>query len=341
MSAGSLKPHIKKVVEGHNLTREEAGLAMDLIMQGNATPSQIAALLVALHTKGESIDEITGFAEKMREHATNIYPHTPNLVDTCGTGGDHSNTFNISTVSAIVAAAAGVPIAKHGNRSISSRCGSADVLEALGVKVDLDPKKVEECIDKVGFGFIFAPNFHKAMRFAMPTRREIGISTVFNILGPLTSPASAKFQVLGVFHEDLTDIMAAVLKNLGAKEALVVHGADGLDEISISEKTKVSHLKNGTIETYFIKPEDFGILRVGKEELIGGSALENAEIAIRILQGQEKDSRKNIVLINAAAAILVGGKTGNLREGIETARKAIDSGAAWKKLEEIRKETNR
>jgi anthranilate phosphoribosyltransferase len=335
-----LKPYIKKAVERQNLTRQEAGLAMDIIMQGNATPSQIAALLVALHTKGETIDEITGFAEKMREHATNIHPHTANLVDTCGTGGDHSGTFNISTVSAIVASAAGVPIAKHGNRSISSRCGSADVLEALGIKVDLEPKKVEECIDKVSFGFIFAPNFHKAMRHAMPTRKEIGIRTVFNILGPLTNPAGAKAQVLGVFQEELTDIMAAVLKNLGTKEAIVVHGADGLDEISISEKTKVSHLKNGEIGTYFISPEDFGLPRAHKEELFGGSALENAEIAIQILQGEEKEARRNIVLINAAAAIVAGGKAKSLKEGIEIATDAIDSGRTWKKLEEIKKLTN-
>jgi anthranilate phosphoribosyltransferase len=334
-----LKTAIKKVVEGHNLTREEAGLAMDTIMQGKATPSQIAALLVALHTKVESIDEITGFAAKMREHAVNIFPQTPNLVDTCGTGGDQSHTFNISTVAAMVAAGAGTPIAKHGNRSVSSRCGSADVLEALGVKVDLEPKKVAECIDRVGLGFIYAPNFHKAMRFAMPTRKEIGISTVFNILGPLTNPARAKFQVLGVFHEDLTSIMAAVLKNLGAEQALVVHGADGLDEISICEKTKVSHLKGGKIENYFIKPEDFGILRVRPEELLGGSAEENAEIAIRILRGEEKEAKLNVVLLNAAAAIYVGGRAKDLGEGLTKAAQAVASGRAYAKLEELIKFT--
>jgi len=330
-----MKHAISKVVEGHNLTREEAALAMDDIMQGNATPSQIAALLVALHTKGESIDEITGFAEKMREHATNIFPQSKNLVDTCGTGGDHANTFNISTVSAIVAAAAGVPIAKHGNRSVSSRCGSADVLEALGVVVDLDSEKVKECIDKVGFGFIFAPNFHKAMRFAMPTRKEIGISTVFNILGPLTNPANAKAQLLGVFHEDLTEIMAKVLMNLGTKQAMIVHGNDGLDEISLVEKTRVTELNNGKIETYYIKPEDFGFLRVKKEELIGGSAEENAEIALNILDGSEKEAKRNIVLLNAGAAIYVGEKAKSIKEGILLAQEAIDSGKAKNKLTEI------
>lgn len=334
-----LKQYIKKVVEGHNLTREEAGLAMDNIMQGNATPSQIAALLVALHTKVESIEEITGFAEKMREHATKIFPRTEGLVDTCGTGGDHAGTFNISTIAAIVAAAAGVPIAKHGNRSVSSRCGSADILEALGVKVDLEPKKVEASIDQVGFGFIFAPNFHKAMRFAMPTRKEIGISTVFNILGPLTNPAGAKFQLLGVFHEELTDIMAAVLKNLGTEEAMIVHGAGGLDEISISEKTKVSHLKKGRIENYFIRPEDLGLLRAGPEEVSGGSAEENAETAIRLLRGEEKGGRLGIVLLNAAAAILVGGRAKELKDGLRAAKEALDSGAAYRKLEELIKFT--
>ncbi|MDD4179411.1 MAG: anthranilate phosphoribosyltransferase [Candidatus Margulisbacteria bacterium] len=330
-----LKQYIKKVVEGHNLTREEAAMAMDAIMQGNATPSQIAALLVALHTKGESVDEITGFAEKMREHAENIFPHRENLVDTCGTGGDHSGTFNISTVSALVAAGAGIPIAKHGNRSMSSRCGSADVLEALGVKVDLEPKKVEACINEVGIGFIFAPVFHKAMKFAGPTRKEIGISTVFNILGPLTNPAHAKAQVLGVFAPDLTEIMAEVLRNLGVKQALVVHGVDGLDEISISEKTKVSHLHDGRIDNYFLKPEDLGIHRQKKEEILGGSAQENAEIAIDILKNEEKGPKRKVVLLNAAAAIFVGGKAKDLEEGLKLAAESIDSGAANKKLEEL------
>ena len=238
-------------------------------------------------------------------------------------------------MAALVAAGAGVPIAKHGNRSITSRCGSADVLEALGVKVDIDPKKVEECIDQVGFGFIYAPNFHKAMRFAAPTRKEIGISTVFNILGPLSNPAHASAQVLGVFHQELTEIMARVLKNLGVKHAFVVHGVDGLDEISISEKTKVTELREYDINTYFIKPEDFGIVRKKREEILGGSAEENAEIAIRILRNEEKEAKREVVLINAAAAIYVGGKAKDLNEGLKLAAAAIDSGAANKKLEEL------
>ncbi|MBU0629622.1 MAG: anthranilate phosphoribosyltransferase [Candidatus Margulisbacteria bacterium] len=332
---------IKKVVDGHNLTREEAALAMDAIMRGDATPSQIAALITALHTKGESVDEITGFAEKMREHSVKIFPHSKNLVDTCGTGGDHAGTFNISTIAAFIAAGAGVAIAKHGNRSITSRCGSADLLEALGVKVDLEPKLVEECINTVGLGFIFAPNFHKAMRFAAPTRKEIGISTVFNILGPLSNPANASAQVLGVFHADLTEVMAAVLKNLGTKNALVVHGNDGLDEISVCEKSKVTELRDGGIKTYFIKPEDFGILRVGGEELRGGDPAANAEIAIRLLNNEEKGAKREIVLLNAGAAIYVGGLAKDLNEGINKAAESLDSGAAKNKLEELVKFTSK
>ncbi|OGB88909.1 anthranilate phosphoribosyltransferase [candidate division WOR-1 bacterium RIFCSPHIGHO2_01_FULL_53_15] len=328
-----LQTAIKKVVECQNLTREEAALAMDTILQGNATPSQIAALITALRMKGETADEITGLAEKMREHAVNIYPHAKDLVDTCGTGGDLSGTFNISTVAALVAAGADIPIAKHGNRSVSSRCGSADVLEALGVKIDSEPKKVEACIDAVGIGFIFAPNFHKAMRFAGPSRKEIGIRTVFNILGPLTNPARASAQVLGVFKPELTELMAEVLKNLGTKHALVVHGMDGLDEISLSEKTKVSHLKNGRIENYFIKPEDVGFKREPREAILGGSAQENAEIAIRILENQEIGPKRDVVVLNAAAAIVVGGKAKDLKEGIKLAARSIDSGAAKNKLE--------
>jgi anthranilate phosphoribosyltransferase len=330
-----IKDSIKKLVEGHDLTRQEAGLTMDTILRGDATPSQIAAFITALRMKGETIDEITGLAEKMREHAVNIFPHSKNLVDTCGTGGDLSGTFNISTVSALVAAGAGVVIAKHGNRSVSSRCGSADLLEALGVKIEIDPKQVEECINRTGIGFIFAPNFHKAMRFAMPSRKEIGIRTVFNILGPLTNPARAAAQVLGVFSRDLTETMAQVLKNLGAREALVVHGMDGLDEISVGDETRVSHLRGGKIESYFIKPEDLGIPRAPREKILGGSAAENAEIAINILKQEEKGAPRQVVLLNAAAAICVGGKAKDLKEGLKLAAQSIDSGAALKKLEEL------
>ncbi|MFC1540807.1 anthranilate phosphoribosyltransferase [Candidatus Margulisiibacteriota bacterium] len=330
-----MKDFISKLVQGKDLTRQEAGLAMDTIMQGNATPSQIAAFITALRIKGETVDEITGCAEKMREHAVNIFPRQKNLVDTCGTGGDVSGTINVSTISALVVAGAGVPVAKHGNRSVSSQCGSADVLEALGVKIDLEPKKVEDCITKVGIGFIFAPNFHRAMRFAMPSRKEIGIRTVFNILGPLTNPARATAQVLGVFDPDLTEMMATVLGNLGVKQALVVHGMDGLDEISISDKTKVSHLKDGVVDNYFIKPADLGVAKAKKEDIQGGSANENAKAALDILNGEEKGPMRNVILINAAAAIFVGGKARELTEGVKLAAKSIDTGAARQKLEEL------
>ncbi len=330
-----IKEAIKKVVECKNLTRQEAALTMDTIMKGEATPSQIAAFITALRMKGETIDEITGCAEKMREHAANIYPHQKNLVDTCGTGGDKSGTINISTISALVVAGAGVPVAKHGNRSVSSKCGSADVLEALGVKVDLEPKKVEECISKVGIGFIFAPKFHAAMKYAMPARKETGIRTVFNILGPLTNPAHATAQVLGVFNPDLTDVMANVLGNLGIKHALVVHGMDGLDEISISDRTKVSHLQNGQVQNEIIKPEDFGIKKAKLSEILGGSKEENAKIALNILKGKEKGAQRNVVLMNAAAAIYVSGKAQDLKEGFKLAAESVDSGAAYKKLEEL------
>ncbi|OGC24364.1 anthranilate phosphoribosyltransferase [candidate division WOR-1 bacterium RIFOXYB2_FULL_42_35] len=330
-----IKDAIKKIVERQDLTRQEAAETMDTIMKGEATPSQIAAFITALRMKGEAVDEITGCAEKMRQHAININPQSKNLVDTCGTGGDVSGTFNISTITALVAAGAGISIAKHGNRSVSSRCGSADLLEALGVKIDLEPNKVEQCINEVGMGFIFAPIFHQAMKFAMPTRKEIGIRTVFNILGPLTNPARANAQVLGVFHPNLTEMLAAVLGNLGVKQALVVHGMDGLDEISICDKTLVSQLKDGKVENYLIKPEDLGIKRAKREEILGGSVEENVEITYKILTGKEKGPKRDIVLVNAAAAIYVGGKSKDLKAGIKIASDSIESGAANKKLEEL------
>lgn len=330
-----IKDAIKKIVGQQDLTRQEAAATMDMIMKGEATPSQIAAFITALRMKGEAADEITGCAEKMREHAININPKNQNLVDTCGTGGDVSGTFNISTVTALVAAGAEISIAKHGNRSVSSKCGSADLLETLGVKIDLEPAKVEQCINEVGIGFIFAPIFHQAMKFAMPTRKEIGIRTVFNILGPLTNPARANAQVLGVFNPDLTEMLATVLGNLGVKEALVVHGMDGLDEISICDKTMISQLKEGKVENYLIKPEDLGIKRAKKEDILGGSAQENVAITHKILKGEEKGPKRDIVLVNAGAAIYVGGKAKDLEAGIKLAAESIDSGSANKKLEEL------
>jgi anthranilate phosphoribosyltransferase len=334
-----LKSFIKKLVERKDLTLNEAEEAAGYIMDGQATPSQIASLLTALRMKGETIDEITGFAKQMRAHAEEIHPTAEHLVDTCGTGGDASHTFNISTVSAIVAAAAGVKIAKHGNRSVSSKCGSADLLEAFGVSLDLTPKKVEECINSIGFGFIFAPAFHKAMKHAMPSRREIGIRTIFNILGPLTNPAGAEAQILGVFDEKLTEIMAEVLKRLGAKEALVVHGMDGLDEITISDRTKCTHLKNGSIRTYFIQPEDLGIQRANNAELTVHNVEESKILALSVLKADAIGARRNVVLVNSAAAIMVAGLAKDLKQGMKLAAEAIDSGRADKKLEELVKFT--
>lgn len=335
-----IKTAIKKVLAGENLTSEEAKLTMNFIMEGNATPSQISAFLIALRCKGEAIEEITGFASSMREHATKIYPKEKNLVDTCGTGGDVSGSFNISTVSAFVACGAGARVAKHGNRSVSSKCGSADLLEALGVKIDIDPKKVEECINEVGIGFIFAPKFHGAMKYAMPTRREIGVRTVFNILGPLTNPAGAKNQVLGVFSEKLTEVMATVLKNLGSQNVMVVHGLDGLDEISLSDKTKISHLKDGNIKTYTFQPEDLKIKKEKRDNIMGGSVEDNKIIALDILNGKEKGAQRAITIINAAAAILVSGLAKDLAQAKDLAERSIDTGDALAKLNKMKEFTN-
>jgi len=331
-----LKAAIVKVVDGKNLTREEASLAAGTIMRGEATPAQISALLVALRIKGETIDEITGFAEQMRAHSVHIHPHSKNLIDTCGTGGDVSHTFNISTVSALVAAGAGAKVAKHGNRSVSSKCGSADLLEAFGVKIDMAPEKVTECIDKIGFGFMFAPSFHPAMKHAAPVRREIGVRTIFNILGPLTNPAGAKLQILGVYSPKLTEVMAEVLKNLGAERALVVHGMDGLDEISMSDKTKVSELKDGKISNYFIDPQELGIKKAEKGDLVVQNVEDSKIAALEILEEHQKSPRLEIVALNAAAALYLSGLAKTIKAGIELAKESINSGAAFRKLEELR-----
>jgi anthranilate phosphoribosyltransferase len=335
-----IKDAIIKVVDNKDLTTEEASSVMGEIMRGEATPSQISCLITALRMKGETAEEVTGFASKMREHSVKINTKFGNLVDTCGTGGDFSGTFNISTVSAIVAAAAGAMVAKHGNRAASSKCGSADVLEGLGVKIDLPPEKIKRSIEEVGIGFIFAQNFHPAMKYAGPSRKEIGIRTIFNILGPLTNPAGAKYQLLGVFSEKLTELMARVLQNLGSTEVMVVHGMDGLDEITVSDRTKISHLKNGNIKTYFIEPKDFRMNRCAKEELLGGSVNDNVKITKDILKGVEKAAKRDIVLLSTAAALVVGQVVKDINEGIEKAKESIDSGKAIKKLEELIKITN-
>ncbi len=334
-----IKEAISKVVEGNCLTQDEAESAMNEIMNGESTPSQIASFITALRMKGETVDEITGCARVMREKVTRIKTNADPLVDTCGTGGDSAHTFNISTVSALVASGAGLNIAKHGNRAVSSQSGSADVLKALGVNIEADADRVSRCIDEIGIGFLFAPLLHPAMKYAIGPRREIGIRTIFNILGPLTNPAGAQVQVLGVYDPRLTELVANVLKNLGSKHVFVVHGSDGLDEITITGKTYVTELKNNQLQSYTIEPGDFGISRADKSSLIGGSAEENAKIALAILGG-EKGPKRDIVLLNAAAAIVAGGKASDIKEGIKLAEESIDSGRAMQKLDLLRKLSN-
>lgn len=330
-----LKEALAQLAEKQDLSQKQAALCLEEIMQGQSPNSQIGAFLMALRIKGETIDEITGLAQAMQKNAIKIYPKVAPLVDTCGTGGDLSRTFNISTLAAIVASAAGVKIAKHGNRAVSSCCGSADLLEALGVKVDLHPHQVENCINEIGLGFMFAPIFHPAIKHVMPTRCELGIRTVFNILGPLSNPASAQAQILGVFSRDLTQPLAKVLSNLKVKEAFVVHSLDGLDEISVSAKTQVSHLKNKKIKTFLLDPKAFKLKPCSKKQLQVKNLDESKAISLAIIEGKEKGSCRDIVLINAAAAILIGGTAKSLNEGLGRAKEAIDSGQALKKLKDL------
>jgi anthranilate phosphoribosyltransferase len=334
-----IKEAISLLIQGRNLSEEEMKRAMKDIMEGQATDAQIACFLTSLRIKGETVEEITGAAKIMSEKATRIKA-PDDTVDTCGTGGDMAHTFNISTTAALIVASCGVPVAKHGNRSVSSRSGSADVLEALGVKIDLVPEKVEKCLEATGFGFMFAPLFHPAMKHAIGPRREMGIRTVFNVLGPLTNPAEAKRQVLGVFSDDLTEKMAQVLNNIGIIHAFIVHGQDGLDEITNTDKTKVSELKDGRTDTYFITPEDLGFPRAKRDDLLGGTAEENAHITIDILNGT-KGPIRHITLMNAAAALLTGEQANSFSEAVKKASQAVDSGDALKKLEEVKVVSNR
>jgi anthranilate phosphoribosyltransferase len=326
-----IKEAIDILVSGRSLTMEQAAVVMEEIMAGEATPAQFGAFVTALRLKGETVEEIAGMARVMRERAIPVVVSEP-VVDTCGTGGDGSYSFNISTAAAFVVAGAGLKVAKHGNRSMSSVCGSADVMEALGVRIDLGAEQVQKCLEEVGIGFMFAPNFHPAMKYATAPRREIGIRTVFNILGPLTNPAGAKAQVLGVAEGSLTMKMAQVLELLGGHHALVVHGEDGLDEITLGGRTTVWELKEGIIKSYSLTPEELGFRRAARESLRGGSAQDNAELLRRVLEG-EKGPRRDIVLMNAAAAIKAGGKAETFEQGIKLAEEAIDSGKASEKLE--------
>ena len=333
-----IKEAIHMLVNNINLSESEMAECMREIMEGRASDAQIGAFLSALSMKGETVEEITGAAKIMREKATTIRA-PEGVLDTCGTGGDMSHTFNISTTVAFVVAGTGLPVAKHGNRSVSSRSGSADVLEALGVKIDLPPGKVEQCLFDTGFGFLFAPLFHPAMKYAIGPRREMGIRTIFNILGPLTNPAGAKRQILGVFADRLTERLAMVLGNLGAVHAMVVHGEDGLDEVSVTDKTKVSRWKDSEIDNFSIAPEDFGIWRTTIDHIRGGNKEDNAAITISILKG-EKSPKRDIVLMNSAVALVVGGKTEDFKDAFSIAADSIDSGMALKKLAEVKRVSN-
>jgi anthranilate phosphoribosyltransferase len=329
-----IRESIAKLAEGQKLSREEAHAAMLEIMSGEATPAQIASYITALRIRGETPEVIAGSAAAMREKFTAVRTPTDIIVDTCGTGGDGAHTFNISTCSALVAAGAGVTVAKHGNRSVSSKCGSADVLGALGVKVDATAEVMAECLKAIGIAFLFAPVLHPAMKHAIGPRREIGIRSIFNILGPLSNPAGARYGVLGVYDRDLALTLAEAAAALGAKRLFVVHGFDGLDEITTTAPTRVAEVNDGVVTTYEIKPGDFGIPTAARKDLAGGEAAENAELIRKILSG-EKGPRRDIVLLNAAAAIVAGQKAKDLKEGIAAAAKAIDSGAAKQKLEQL------
>ena len=325
---------IRDLIAGADLGRAKMRAVMEQIMSGQATDAQIGAFLVALRIKGETIDEIVGCAEAMREKATPIGTVRPDPIDTCGTGGDDSGTFNISTTSAFVASGAGLVVAKHGSRSISSQCGSADVLAALGVNVEATPEKVGECIDEVGIGFLFAVALHGAMKHAVGPRRELATRTVFNILGPLTNPAGAKRQLLGVFDGALTEALSGVLRELGSERALVVHGSDGLDEITLTGPTQVSELRDGQISTRQIHPGDFGLQTASAEALKGGDADYNARILRGILDGEEGPQR-DVVLLNSAAAMVVGGRAEDITAGLEVAQESIDSGKARQALDRL------
>ena len=336
---------IRRVVEGNHLNRSEAESVMETLMSGQATDAQIASFLTALRMKGETVEELIGFARVIRSRVSAVRPSAhvgaalsgterEMLVDTCGTGGDATGTFNISTATAFVVAGAGVRVAKHGNRSVSSLCGSADVVEALGIRIDLSPEAVGRCIDEAGIGFLYAPLLHTAMRYVMLARREIQIRTVFNLLGPLCNPAQAAAQVVGVYGEKLTEMMAQVLCALGSQRAFVVHGSDGLDEITITGESKVSEVREGKVLTYYVAPEDFGLRRAPIEEIHGGDARRNAEIIREILSGSGGPKR-DVVVLNAAAGLVAGGKARTLMEAVEIARASIDSGQAHASLERL------
>ncbi len=331
-----LKTCIQKVVEGLNLTAKEAEGAMSVIMAGEATDAQLACFVTALRMKGERAAEIAGFARAMAQKMEKVTCRKENLVDTCGTGGDGAGTFNISTTAAFVGAGCGMAIAKHGNRSVSSQCGSADVLEALGVRIDLSPRDVAHCIEEVGLGFLFAPHFHKSMKHAARPRKEMAIRTIFNLLGPLTNPAGASRQLIGVYREDLTDTLGDVLLMLGTEHAWVVYGLDGMDELTVCAKTRIVEVKKGVKRAFTLDPGELGVKTAARGSLKGGNARDNATILLNILKGKETGPMKNTALLNAAAALVVGGLAENIQTGFLLAGEAIESGRALAVLEELR-----
>lgn len=335
-----IKEAILKLAKKEDLTYDEAEKVMDEIMSGEATPVQMSAYLTALSLKGETIDEITASASGMRAHCIKLL-HDMDVLEIVGTGGDGSNSFNISTTASMVISAGGVPVAKHGNRAASSKSGAADVLEALGVKITLTPERSAEILEKIGICFLFAQNYHIAMKYVAPIRKELGIRTVFNILGPLSNPAGANMELMGVYDEALVVPLAQVMANLGVTRGMVVFGQDKLDEISMSAPTTVCEIKDGTFTSYELTPEQFGYKRCQKEELVGGTPTENAEITRKILSGKETGAKRQAVCLNAGAALYIAGKAENIEAGVKMAEELIDSGAALAKLNQFVEESNR
>ena len=345
MTSPIITEAVRALVDRRDLTRIEAAAAMEAIMSGTATNAQIAAFLTALRMKGETVEELIGFAQVMRQKAVRIRSRAEDvagltgtdremLIDTCGTGGDAAGTFNVSTATAFVVAGAGLRVAKHGNRSVSSLCGSADVVETLGISLELSPAKVARCVEEIGIGFLYAPLLHTAMKHVMAARREMGVRTVFNMLGPLTNPAGANAQVIGVYAATLTEPLARVLAELGTVRAFVVHGADGLDEISSTGESRISEVREGTVRSYTVRPEDFCVPRAAIADLQGGDRQQNAQIIRAVLDG-EVGPRRDIVLVNAAAALVAGGRARDLKEGVALAAQSIDRGAARDKLDDL------
>ena len=345
MTSPIITEAVRALVDRRDLTRIEAAAAMEAIMTGAATGAQIGAFLTALRMKGETVEELIGFAQVMRQKVVRIRARGDDvtgmsgtdremLIDTCGTGGDATGTFNVSTATAFVVAGTGLRVAKHGNRSVSSLCGSADVVETLGISLELPPDKITRCLDEVGIGFLYAPLLHTAMKHVMPARREMGVRTVFNMLGPLTNPAAANAQIIGVYAASLTEPLARVLAELGTVRAFVVHGADNLDEISNTGASRVSEVREGAVRTYVVQPEDFGMARASIKDLAGGDREQNAEI-IRAVLGGEPGPRRDIVLMNAAAALVAGARARDLKDGVAVAAQSIDSGGARGKLDAL------